>query len=169
LIDEVLRGAQAGGAAVDKVLLSELDIAPCDACNACEATGDCVYDDDMPALFDKMAGSQVWVLGTPVYWWGPSAQFKLFIDRWYSKIFRPEDRAIFRGRQVVVVIPMGDPDPATARHTVGMLTDALTYCQANLCATVLATDANDPGEVRRHSAVMAAARDAGREAVYACS
>jgi len=169
LIDEVLRGAQQAGAVVDKVLLGELDIAPCDACNACEAKGECVYDDDMPPLLDRMARSQVWVLGTPVYWWGPSAQFKLFLDRWYSKVFRPEDQAIFKGRQVVVVVPMGDPDPATARHTVGMLTDALRYSQANLLATVLATDVNDPGEVRRQAAVMAAARQAGRDAVAACS
>lgn len=168
LIDEVLRGAQQAGATVDKVLLDELDISPCDACEACEASGECVYDDDMPPLFDKMARSQVWVLGTPVYWWGPSAQLKVFIDRWYAKIFRPEDQAIFKGRQVVVVIPMGDSDPATARHTVGMLTDALAYCEASLCATVLAAGVSSPGEVRRHAAVMAAAREAGRAAVQAC-
>jgi multimeric flavodoxin WrbA len=169
LVDEVLRGAQQAGAAVEKVLLSELDIAPCDACNACETTGDCVYDDDMPPLWDKMARSQVWVLGTPVYWWGPSAQFKLFLDRWYSKIFLPADRAVFKERKIVLVIPMGDPHPATARHTVGMLNDALSYTQSRIIATVLAAGVNDPGEVRRHTAVMTAAREAGREAVRACS
>lgn len=169
LVDEVLRGAQQAGASVEKVLLAELDIAPCEACQACEAAGECIYDDDMPPLFDKMARSQVWVLGTPVYWWGPSAQFKLFLDRWYGKIFRPEDRAILKGRQVVVVVPMGDPDPGTARHTVGMLADALAYTRSNMFATILATDVNEPGEVRRQAAVMAAARQAGREVVAACT
>jgi multimeric flavodoxin WrbA len=119
----------------------------------------------MPALFDKMKRSQVWVLGTPVYWWGPSAQFKLFLDRWYAKIFLAEDRAIFQGRRIILVIPMGDGDPATARHTVGMLTDGLTYAEADLVATILAPGVSDPGEVARHASVMAAARQAGRQAV----
>jgi multimeric flavodoxin WrbA len=165
LIDEVLRGAQQAGAIVDKVILSQLNIAPCEACDACEPTGECIHQDDMPALFDKMKRSQVWVLGTPVYWWGPSAQFKLFLDRWYAKVFLPEDRAIFQGRRIILVIPMGDGDPATARHTVGMLTDGLTYAEADLIATILAPGVSDPGEVARHASVMAAARQAGRQAV----
>ena len=165
LIDEVLRGAEQAGASVEKVILSECEIAPCDACGACEANGECVHQDDMAALFDKMRRSQVWVLGTPIYWWGPSAQFKLFIDRWYAKIFLAEDKAIFRGRRIVLVIPMGDADAGTARHTVGMFTDALTYAEADLVATVLAPGVNDRGEVASHPSVMAAARQAGRQAV----
>jgi len=165
LVDEVLRGAVEAGATGEKVILSECDIAPCDGCGACEASGECVHQDDMEALFDKMRHSQVWVLGTPVYWWGPSAQIKLFIDRWYAKVFLEEDKAIFRGRRIVLVIPMGDGDAGTARHTVGMFTDALAYVEADLVATVLAPNVNDRGEVAGHADVMAAARQAGRQAV----
>lgn len=167
LVDEVLHGAEQAGAVVDKVILSECDIAPCDACGACEASGECVHQDDMDMLFDKMRRSQVWVLGTPVYWWGPSAQIKLFIDRWYAKVFLDQDKAIFRGRRVVLVIPMGDADDRTARHTVGMFTDALAYVEADLFATVLAPDVNDRGEVAGHTGIMAAARQAGRQVVIA--
>ena len=165
LIDEVLRGAEQEGASVEKVILSECEIAPCDACSSCEADGECVHQDDMAALFDKMRRSQVWVLGTPVYWWGPSAQMKLFVDRWYAKVFLDEDKAIFRGRRIVLAIPMGDADAGTARHTVGMFTDALMYAEADLVATVLAPGVNDRGEVAGHASVMAAARQAGRQAV----
>ena len=165
LVDEVLRGAVEAGASVEKVILNECEIAPCDACGACEASGECVHQDDMEALFDKMRRSQVWVLGTPVYWWGPSAQIKLFVDRWYAKVFLDQDKAIFKGRRIILVIPMGDGDASTARHTVGMFTDALTYAEADLVATVLAPGVNDRGEVAGHASVMAAARQAGRQAV----
>jgi len=165
MVDEVLRGAKEAGATVDKVILSELDIAPCEACMACEDTGQCTIADDMEGLLLRMEHSYVWVLGTPVYWWGPSAQFKLFLDRWYSKIFLPLDKAMLKGRRVVLVVPMGEADPGTARHVVGMLTDALAYLEAELFATVLAPGVNDPGEVRKYPDVLAAARRAGREAV----
>jgi len=165
LVDQVLRGAEEAGASTEKVILSELEIAPCNGCDACQETGECLYQDDMPALLEKMARSQVWALGTPVYWWGPTAQFKTFLDRWYSKVFLPQDKAMFRGRRVILVIPMGDADSSTARHTVGMFADALRYSEAELFATVLAPGVNDPGEVRGHAEVMAAALRAGREAV----
>ena len=163
LVDEVLRGAQEAGAAVEKVILSELEIAPCEACDACLDTGECVHQDDMTALLERMRRSEVWVLGTPVYWWGPSAQFKTFLDRWYQA--GPQTEATFQGRRVIVVVSMGDADVGTARHVVGMLTDALAYVEAEFFATVLAPGVNDPGEVRKHPNLLAAAYRAGREAL----
>lgn len=165
LVDEVLRGSRDAGAVVEKVRLSDLEIAPCDACDACRDAGECVLGDDMPALLDKLAASQVWVLGTPVYWWGPSAQFKLFVDRWYAKVHRDEDRAMFRGRRVIAAIPFGDTDPATARHVQGMLMDALEYVGAELYATVLAPDVNEPQDIFTKPEILAAARRAGKAAV----
>jgi multimeric flavodoxin WrbA len=165
LVDEVLQGAQEAGAQVEKVLLARLKIAPCTACDACQETGECVFRDDMAGLLDKMRRSQIWVLGTPVYWWGPSAQFKAFVDRWYSTVFLPADREIFRAKRVILAIPLGDSSVEAARHTVGMLTDALRYCQSNLIAVILAPGVNDPGQVRNHPQVLATARQAGRDAL----
>jgi multimeric flavodoxin WrbA len=163
LVEEVLRGAKEAGAEVEKVVLSELDIAPCRACDDCLALGYCTQEDDMAALLDKMENSHVWVLGTPVYWWGPTAQFKAYLDRWYGadKIVR------FAGRRCILVVPLGDTDVATARHTVGMLADAIAYTEMELFATVLAPGALDRADVRRDADALGAARRAGREAVLA--
>jgi len=165
LIDEVLASAAEAGAVTEKVILSELEIGPCTACDACSSTGECVLDDDMERLLQKMRGSDVWVLGTPVYWWGPSAQFKAFVDRWYAQVQRAEDKAVFRGRRVVLVVPMGDSDPLTARHVTGMMEDALRYVDAELFAVVLAPGLNDPGEVRGRPDLLGKARLVGADAV----
>jgi NAD(P)H-dependent FMN reductase len=114
----------------------------------------------MPALLEKMERSQVWVLGTPVYWWGPTAQFKAFLDRWYGTEY-----VMFKGRRVILTIPLEDTDASTARHTVGMLTDALAYLKAELFATVLAPGVLDRGKVREHPNVLETARRTGREAI----
>jgi len=167
LVDEVLRGAKAAGARVEKAVLSELDIVPCDGCDACVDSGECITVDAMEELFAKMQDNQVWVLGTPVYWWGPSAQFKTFVDRWYAKVHHQEDKVLFKGRRVILVVPMGDEDPATARHVVGMMTDALQYVRAEFFATVLAPGASDAGDVRNYPEVLAAAYEAGAAAVRA--
>lgn len=159
LVDEVLRGAEEAGGLIEKVILNELEIAPCQACDACGQTGQCVQQDDMPALLEQMQRSQVWVLGTPVYWWGPTAQFKTFLDRWYGV-----EREVFAGRYIVLVIPLGG-GASYARHAVGMLTDIVNYLGMKLVETVLAPGAHGPGAVRGHADVLAAARRAGREAI----
>ncbi len=163
LVDEILRGAAKAGALVEKVILTSLELSPCRACDACMGTGQCVQGDDMPQLLAQMQASRVWVLGTPVYWNGPSAQFKTFVDRWYST--QKGSVVDFRGRRVILAIPLEDPDPRGARHTVGMLTDALEWLQAEIFATILAPGVLDRGAVRQHPEILEAARQAGRRAI----
>lgn len=160
LVDEVLAGAEEAGVLTEKVILARLEIVPCQACDACRDTDECIQQDDMSALLEKMHRSQVWVLGTPVYYFGPTAQFKAFLDRWY--IGRLET---FKGRRVILTIPFEDLDVSTAHYTVGILEDSLAWKKAELFATVLAPGVADPGEVRQHPDVLAAARRAGREAI----
>jgi len=162
LVDAVLAGAEEAGAQVEKVLLRDLEIAPCLACDACQRTGACAQEDDMAPLLAKMQASPVWVLGTPVYWWGPTAQFKAFLDRWYGS----ERDSIFPGKRVILTIPFEDTYAAAPRHTVGILTEALNYVGAEVVATVLAPGVHRRGEVSQRMDLMEAARTAGREAVW---
>jgi multimeric flavodoxin WrbA len=161
LIDEVLAGAAEAGAQTEKVILSELEIGPCRGCGACGKAGKCVQKDDMHALLDQMAQSQVWVFGTPVYYWGPTAQFKAFVDRWYGAGKVVE----FKDKRVILVIPLGSNDTYDARHTVGMLEDALAWQKSELFATVVAPGVFERGEVREHPEILAKARQTGREAI----
>ena len=162
LVDEVLRGAEDAGARVEKAILSELDIAPCRARDDCRRTGKCVQQDDMSTVLEQMVRSQVWVLGTPVYWWGPTAQFKAYLDRWYgggNVISKRE------GQRVVLVIALEDTNADTARHVVGMFEDILAYLKMELFATVLAPGVLHRGEVRKHSSVLSVAYRTGQEAI----
>ena len=160
LVDEVLAGAKEAGAIVEKVILNKLNITPCQACNSCRKTGLCMHKDDMSALLDKMVESEAWVLGTPIYWWGPTAQFKAFLDRWYH----PKHRE-FKGKRVVIVIPFGGGHEKYARHTVGMLEDALDYLSINVVNTLLAPGFGRRGMVQNNQDLLIKARNAGKDAL----
>jgi len=161
LVDEVLTGAAEAGALTEKAVLSKLEINPCRACDACGKTGKCAQQDDMHALLEQMEQSDVWVLGTPVYYWGPTAQFKAFVDRWYGA-----GKAVaFAGKRVILTIPLGSGNAYDARHTVGMLEDALAWQKSELLTTILAPGVMERGAVRDHPDVLAAARQAGRDAI----
>lgn len=158
LVDEVLSGAEEAAAQTEKVSLNELHIAPCQNCNACQKLGTCRQKDDMQSLLEQMRHSQGWVLGTPVYWWGPTAQFKLFLDRWYGA-----RQMEFREHKAILVIPLGGGVPSYARHTVGILTNTLNYVGTDLIDTILAPGSNRKGVVKERPDLMSRAHKMGQK------
>ncbi|MFW9923938.1 MAG: NAD(P)H-dependent oxidoreductase [Candidatus Thorarchaeota archaeon] len=160
LVDEVLKGAKQGGARTEKIILNDLTIHPCQACNACVKTNVCKYDDDMKDIVVKMRESDIWVLGTPIYWWGPTAQIKAFIDRWYGL-----SRQLFVGKKIILVLPSGGGGTFYSRHTLGMFEDIIPYLSMKLIDTILAAGIGSKGEARNVLPLMEKARKAGLEAI----
>lgn len=159
ITDSILKGAREAGALIEKVRLTDLNISPCLACESCADTRICVQKDDMPALLKKMKESDVWIMGTPVYYQGPTAQFKAFQDRWFGA------QPIFEGRPVVLVIPLGDTDKKAAGHTAGYLQNSLSYVRAKVISTIVAPGVYAPGDVLKFPELLEKAYQIGRDAV----
>jgi len=70
---------------VEYVYLHGLKISPCMGCGGCEKTGECVIKDDLTELYEKVDQADVLFLVTPVYFYGPSAQIKTFMDRFQAR------------------------------------------------------------------------------------
>jgi multimeric flavodoxin WrbA len=70
---------------VEFIHLNTLKIRPCQSCGGCEKTSVCVINDDMSSLYEKVDASDRLILVTPVYFYGPSAQCKAFIDRFQAR------------------------------------------------------------------------------------
>lgn len=70
---------------------AKMRIQGCQACNSCKKNGGfCIHSDDTNKVIGAVAEADFLIVGTPVYYWGVSAQLKLIIDKFYSKntIFR---------------------------------------------------------------------------------
>lgn len=70
---------------VESLYLHGRDISPCRGCGGCEKTGKCVIKDELTDIYDKVDHADVIFLVTPVYFYGPTAQLKTFIDRFQAK------------------------------------------------------------------------------------
>ena len=81
LLDSFLAGAKTAGASVEKVVLRDLDYTPCQGCNACHKTGDCILQDDAITLFDKILKADSIAVASPIYSMGITAELKGLIDR----------------------------------------------------------------------------------------
>jgi len=160
LVDTVIAGAVEHGAVSAKVFLPNLDVRPCMACSNCQSDGSCIHDDDMESIVELMIKSDIWVLGTPIYWWGPSAQFKAFIDRWYGL-----DQRIFQGKQVIIAIPMGGGNDHYARHTVGMFKDICNYLGMRCVEAVIASGMSGRTSAQENVRLLETARSAGMNVI----
>jgi multimeric flavodoxin WrbA len=86
LVLGVLEGARQAGAEVMFVDICSLDIRYCTACGTCYAQGECVIDDDFPALMEKMLDADGIVWGSPNYINSVTAQLKTMLDRMADSI-----------------------------------------------------------------------------------
>ncbi|MFA6226017.1 MAG: flavodoxin family protein [Methanoregula sp.] len=81
LVMATLEGARQTGADVTFVDICGLEIKYCTACGTCYAKGECIHDDDFPALLEKMMDADGIVLGSPNYINAVTAQLKTVLDR----------------------------------------------------------------------------------------
>lgn len=83
VLNPFLVGARQEGAKLDIVLLGRKKINQCLGCFTCYAStpGECVHDDDMPALVAKITAADIMILATPVYLDGMTSLAKTFVDR----------------------------------------------------------------------------------------
>ncbi|HHW43472.1 iron-sulfur protein [Desulfofundulus thermobenzoicus] len=81
LLKEVLAGAQSVGADTEYIDLTGLKLNYCLGCDRCHHLGECVQKDDFNSLFDKILSVDGLVLGSPVYIYHVTAQFKTWADR----------------------------------------------------------------------------------------
>lgn len=81
LLAEVMRGAVSRGAEVKTIILSDLDIAPCQHCDACLEAGKCKVDDDMQMVYRELEAADRIVLASPIQFMSVTAQMKTMIDR----------------------------------------------------------------------------------------
>lgn len=159
LVDEILAGAEENGALTHKVILNELNISPCRACDVCRKTGTCVHQDDLPDLLTRMFDNDVWILGTPVYWWGPTAQFKAFLDRWHGV----NNRDQFKGKEIILAIPLESTKESVYSPILGMFKGVMDYLGLVHVTTILVTDVYEKGAIHNHPECLVSARKAGQD------
>jgi multimeric flavodoxin WrbA len=99
LITHALTSAREAGAETEMLLVSDLNIAPCDACGACLSDGVCIVEDDMQTVYEKLYQSDGLIFGTPVYFLNVSAQAKAIIDRTYACLMKGK----LRGKVAAVI------------------------------------------------------------------
>jgi multimeric flavodoxin WrbA len=165
LLKAFLAGAQEGGAAVEEVHLRDMKISPCLEIYHCFKDGTCPIKDDMRDFYDKLLEADVVVLGSPVFFYGVSAQAKTMIDRtqalWARRYVIKKDFP--GGRRQGVLLAVGATRGRLlfvgVRLTAKYFFDAINVRYA---AELLVRGADEKGAINDQPLVLEQARDLGR-------
>ena len=84
LLDRALEGASRSGAIIEKIVLNELCLKPCQGCYRCAENGVCVIKDDMRLIYGKLDKADGIIIASPIYFGSVTAQLKTMIDRFES-------------------------------------------------------------------------------------
>jgi multimeric flavodoxin WrbA len=157
LCGEFAKGAAEAGNEVEKIRVAEKKIGFCAACYACKDTRECVQNDDMAAILDKMVNADAIVLSTPVYFYTMCAQMKTLIDRSLPRYTE------IAGKDFYYIATMADADNAAMERTFEGLRGFARECLygAKERGVICGSGAWQIGDIR-HTAAMKQAYEMGR-------
>lgn len=160
LVSQIAEGAASVGAAVEMVRLGDLHIRECDGCHVCWRGRLCSKDDDMRPLYEKIAACDAIVFATPVYWYGPTALMKAFVDRFVY--FNCEaNRPMVRGKRAAAAVVLEETHEETWRPVVDFFRKSLAYLEMDLADTIVVPGVGDKGAIRKESQRLKEARRLG--------
>lgn len=148
LVSRILGGAEKGGATTEMLFLNDLNIRECDGCHICWKGKRCSKKDDMHEIYPKIIQSDIIVFGTPVYWYGPTALMKCFIDR-FVYFNCSQNREKIRGKSAVIAVPFEENNPQTASLLVKFFEKSLKYLEMKVIGKIMVPGVSSSGDILR--------------------
>jgi multimeric flavodoxin WrbA len=162
LVSRILEGAAAEGAIAETLFLGDLDIRECDGCHVCWKGNQCSKKDDMNTIYPKIIKSDVIVFGTPVYWYGPTALMKSFIDR-FVYFNCPENRAAIKGKSAVIAVPFEETNLRTADLLVKFFRKSLHFLEMKMIGKILVPGVSGRGDIVKKPGSLEEGYELGRK------
>jgi multimeric flavodoxin WrbA len=147
--------------------LNDLDMKGCQGCLACrENLGQCAYKDDFQEVLKEMRDCDAVVLGSPIYVFNVTGQFKCFLDRCYCFIDRSEDgeykSVMPEGKKFALVTSQGDENRDAFKHVIEYLQMLLSFLSGSEIEVITQAGTQDKTDAFNDDKLMQAARAVGR-------
>ena len=80
-LSEIGKILEQNGIGQEILYLGKKPVAGCIACGSCYDTGRCVFQDQVNQVLERLDSIDAVIIGSPVYYAGPSGQVTAFLDR----------------------------------------------------------------------------------------
>jgi multimeric flavodoxin WrbA len=168
LLDCFLDGASGVCQTIERVSLRELKYTPCIECDGCRKTGKCVFDDMLGPLFEQLLSFERVVFSYPLFFLGPPAITKAFIDRgqflWVRKYVMNIDPVTPGVERRAFLLSVGgfEGGEKVFRCNRTILRSFLPVCGLSYAGDIFEGGIEEKGDVLLHDDLCKRAREAGR-------
>lgn len=171
LLEEALKGAEAEGAEVERLRLTDYNIIPCKECLACFKDGNCIILDDMAKIYPKLLEADIIVLASPIFFYGVTAWAKGLIDRcqalWARKyqLKDPSFGKEGRKRKGFFISVGGTKGQKTFEGAILTAKYFFDVLNAEYAGELVLREVDAKGDVLKHPEALQQAFEAGRKLV----
>jgi len=105
LLEKALEGAVSVGAETELIHLYDLDFKGCRACYSCKLLGGksygrCAAKDDLTPILREIEEVDVFILGSPVYFWSMTGVARSFMERLLYPYLNPADSSVLPVKKI---------------------------------------------------------------------
>ncbi len=169
LLAQVTEGACSVGANVKTIYASRKEGQGCIACYKCRESDQyaCAVEDEVQDFLTALQDVQEIVIATPVYWFGPTAQIKRFIDRLFC--FLKVDSATgqykssLNGKGLSLVVTAGGEAFDGADLIVEMMRRTASITGMTFRGTIGAYSVQGVEQLEQDAGLIASAKEFGRQ------
>ncbi len=169
LLDAFLAGAEGTGTRVHKLAAADLAIRPCQGCNACSLTGECVIRDQMRDAYDMIDAAQAIVVASPVFFATVPGVLKVLFDRmqpyWARTHVLKQPRPDRRPGALLLVRGGGDPYGFVAAEYA--IKSVFAVLGIDVVGEVKVSEVDSPSDIGRHPDALDRARALGHQVALA--
>jgi multimeric flavodoxin WrbA len=125
----------------------------CIGCDLCyrDSSHNCIQKDDMQDIYVRLADADIFVIATPVYFYGVSSQLKSIIDRLHNPI-----RNTFRVKELVLLAVGADSIPTVFDSLITMYHSVLSYFSLKNGGVITVSGVAKKGDILGHAALLEA-------------
>jgi multimeric flavodoxin WrbA len=167
MLDEVLAGAAEKGAETRIIHLNDLNMKGCQGCLWCrDNLGECAYQDDFQDVLKEMKECDAVALGSPIYVFQVTGQFKCFLDRCYCFTEIDEEAGTYatvlpEGKKIAFVSSQGDENPETYQHVIEYVKMLFSFLSGAGVEIITQVGTEDKGDAAKDADLMVKARGVG--------
>ena len=130
----------------------------CTGCDFCykDSSHNCAQKDDMQDIYEKLADADIFVIATPVYFYGVSSQLKSIIDRLHNPI-----RNTFKVKKLVLLAVCADTIPTVFDSLITMYHSVLSYFSLKDGGVITVPGVAQKGDILGNDALLKARKLGG--------
>lgn len=163
LLDKILEGLKESAKNeldIEKILLLNYDIKPCNGCYACEETEYCPNSPAASEIIEKIFNADFVIIGTPIYFFNMSSYLKLLWDHFIT-FSHPNLTKLIKNKKFALFSVSGAEEESVSDSFYNDAKETEDFYKFKIIGTLRFTGFEESGSAKKNETAIKKAYDFG--------